>query len=133
MCQAPRDYINIVFKIPGQNLHIHSPGIPTASLATASIVIGSPTVLAGAHPAVVGATYLVNALRPKTKFASIIGSYGWGGRTVEQIRGMLTNLKVEMLEPVVIRGYPEEQDFKSLDRLADEILEKHRTLTEGRV
>lgn len=40
-----------------QNLHIHSPGIPTASLATASIVIGSPTVLAGAHPAVVGATF----------------------------------------------------------------------------
>jgi len=104
-----------------------------ALVDAASIVIGSPTVLAGAHPAVVNATYLVNALRPKTRFVSIIGSYGWGGRTVEQIRGMLSNLKVEMLEPVVIRGYPEEQDFKSLDRLADEILEKHRTLTEGRV
>lgn len=64
---------------------------------TATIIIGSPTVLAGAHPPAVYAAFLANALRPKTKFASIIGSFGWGGRMAEQITGVLTNLKVEVI------------------------------------
>lgn len=97
-----------------------------ALVDAATIVIGSPTVLVGPHPNVVYAVYLANALRPKLKFASIIGSYGWGGKIVEQITRMLSNLKVELLEPVVIKGFPKEQDFGALDRLADEILNKHK-------
>ena len=96
-----------------------------ALVDAATIVIGSPTVLVGPHPKVVYAVYLANALRPKLKFASIIGSYGWGGRMVEQIKGMLANLKVELLDPVVVKGFPEEEDFRALDRLADEVLNKH--------
>ena len=94
----------------------------------ATIVIGSPTVLAGAHPNVVYAAYLANALRPKTKFVSIIGSYGWGGRMVKQLAGMISNLKVEILDPVVIKGSPKDVDFAALDKLATTIAEKHATL-----
>jgi len=96
-----------------------------ALVDAATIVIGSPTVLVGPHPNVIYATYLANVLKPKLKFASLIGSYGWGGRMVEQITGMMSNLKVELLEPVVIKGFPKEKDFKALDRLVDEILKKH--------
>ena len=92
-----------------------------------TVVIGTPTVLIGAHPKVVYAVYLTNALRPKLKFASIIGSYGWGGRMVEQITEMLPNLKVQLLEPVVIKGFPKKEDFEALDRLADEILNRHKS------
>ena len=92
----------------------------------ATVVIGTPTVLTGPHPNAVYAAFLANALRPKAKFASIIGSYGWGGTTVDQLKAMLPNLKVELLEPVVIKGYPRESDFKALDRLADDILRKHK-------
>ena len=99
-----------------------------ALVDAATIVIASPTVLAGPHPAVVYATYLVNALRPKTRFVSVIGSYGWGGKTTDQIKGMLTNLKAEMLDPVLAKGYPEEEDFKSLDKLAQEIEKKHKLI-----
>lgn len=97
-----------------------------ALVDAATIVVGSPTVLVGPHPNVVYGVYLVNALRPKLKFASIIGSYGWGSRMVEQIKGMLSNLKVELLEPVVTKGFPKDEDFKALDKLADEILNKHK-------
>ena len=68
-----------------------------ALVDVATIVIASPTVLVGPHPSVVYATYLANALRPKVKFASIIGSYGWGGKMLEQITGMLGNLKLEII------------------------------------
>jgi flavorubredoxin len=91
-----------------------------------SIVIGVPTVLAGPHPNVVYAISLANALKPKLKLASIIGSYGWGGKTVENIVGMIPNLKVELLEPVLCKGSPKDSDFESLDNLADTITKKHR-------
>ncbi|MEA2103547.1 MAG: FprA family A-type flavoprotein [Candidatus Cloacimonadota bacterium] len=94
----------------------------------ATIVIASPTVLVGPHPSVVSAVYLANALRPKTKFASVIGSYGWGGRMIEQIAGMIPNLKVELLSTVLVKGHPKENDFKLLEKLADEISEKHKNL-----
>ena len=94
----------------------------------ATVVIGSPTVLIGAHPLAAYAAFLANALRPKVRFASIIGSYGWGGKMVEQLAGMMPNLKMEILEPVVIKGYPKDDGFASLDRLADDILAKHKEL-----
>jgi flavorubredoxin len=97
-----------------------------ALVDAATIVIGSPTVLVGPHPNVVYAVYLANALRPKLKFASIIGSYGWGSRMVEQIKGMVSNLNVELLEPVTVKGFPREEHFGALDQLAAEILNRHK-------
>jgi len=97
-----------------------------ALVDAATIVIASPTVLVGPHPAAVYAAYLANALRPKTKFASIIGSYGWGGKMVDTITGMLGNLKVELISPVIVKGYPKEHDFTLLEKLADEIFNKHK-------
>jgi flavorubredoxin len=91
-----------------------------------TIVIGSPTVLVGPHPCAAYAAFLANALRPKIKFASIIGSYGWGGKTVEQLTAIMTNIKAEVLEPVLAKGEPKEADYAALDRLADEILTKHK-------
>lgn len=106
--------------------------LAVALVDAATVVIGSPTVLVGPHPNVVYAVYLANALRPKLKFASIIGSYGWGGRTVDRIKEMLSNLKVELLEPVVIKGFPKDEDFRALERLADKILNKHTPLIKNR-
>jgi flavorubredoxin len=111
------------------NLSVTDIGKLAISLVdAATIVLGSPTVLTAAHPKVAYAAILANALRPKTKFASIIGSYGWGGRMVEQIAGLIPNLKVEILEPVIAKGYPKEDDFTALENLADKILAKHKEL-----
>lgn len=96
-----------------------------ALVDAATVVIGTPMVLTGPHPLAVYATYLMNILRPKTKFVSIIGSYGWGGKLVEGLKGLLTNVKVELLEPVIIKGNPRDVDFKALYRLADKIYKKH--------
>ncbi len=97
-----------------------------ALVDAATIVIGTPTILVGPHPNVVYATFLANALRPKARFVSIIGSYGWGGKTVEQLAAMIPNLKAEVLEPVLCKGLPREADFKALDKLADTIAQKHK-------
>jgi flavorubredoxin len=99
-----------------------------ALVDSATIVIGTPTVHVGPHPNVLYAAHLANALRPKARFASIVGSYGWSSKAVEQIAGLIPNLKVEVLDPVLCKGYPQEADLEALDRLADTIVEKHRGL-----
>ncbi len=97
-----------------------------ALVDAATIVIGTPTVLTGPHPVVAYAAILANALKPKAKFASVIGSYGWGGKAVEQLAAMIPNLKVEILKPVYCQGSPKEADFRALDELADAIARKHQ-------
>ena len=62
------------------------------------------------------------------KFMTIIGSYGWGGKMVETIQAMIGNLKVEILPPVIVKGCPKGDDFKALDRLADDILSRHKAI-----
>ncbi|MHC4526039.1 MAG: FprA family A-type flavoprotein [Planctomycetota bacterium] len=94
----------------------------------ATVILGSPTVLVGAHPSAVYCAALMNALRPKTKFAGIIGSFGWGSKMVEQLTGLMSNLKAEMFEPVLARGAATEEGYTALDELADNILQKHRAL-----
>jgi flavorubredoxin len=91
-----------------------------------TLVIGTPTVLVGPHPNVAYAAFLANALRPWLQFVSIIGSYGWGSKAVEQLKGLIPNLKVEVLDPVISKGFPREEDFKALDNLARTIAQKHK-------
>jgi len=94
----------------------------------ATIIIGSPTVLTGPHPAVVYAAYLANLIRPKAKYATVIGSYGWKGSMVDQIVGLIPKLKVELLTPVVVKGKPRKDDFDKLDKLIEEIVVNHKKL-----
>lgn len=98
----------------------------------ATIVIGTPTVHVGPHPQVFYASHLANLLKPKLKFASIIGSYGWNSKAIETIAGLIPNLKVEILKPVLCKGAPREEDFRALDELADTIASKHKSLTKAR-
>jgi flavorubredoxin len=95
-----------------------------ALVDASTVVFASSAVLAGPHPDIVNAAYLMNALRPKTKFVSVIGSYGWGGgivskRIIELLSGLKTQL--QYLDSVLIQGLPREDNFKALDRLANEI------------
>jgi flavorubredoxin len=97
-----------------------------ALVDAATMVIGTPTVLVGPHPNIAHATFVANALRPRLRFISIIGSYGWGSKAVEQLAGMIPNLKAEVLTPVLSKGFPTEEVFKALDNLASAIAEKHK-------
>ena len=94
----------------------------------ATVILGSPTVLTGAHPEAVYCAALVNALRPKTKFVGIIGSLGWGSKMVDQLTGLMGNIKAEMFEPILVKGAAKEDGYTALDELADAILAKHQAL-----
>jgi rubredoxin len=85
----------------------------------AGVVFGSPMVLGGPHPNVAYAAILANALKPKAKYFSIIGSYGWGGKLAETIQSLVPNLKGEFIPPVLAKGLPKAKDYEALDALAE--------------
>jgi len=109
------------------NLTVTDSGKLAVSLVdAATLVVGTPTVLGGPHPNVVHAAHLVAALRPKLRFASVIGSYGWGGRAVEDLTGIISHPELELLPPVLCKGLPRADDFAALDALADAIASRHK-------
>lgn len=99
-----------------------------ALVDAATIVVATPTVLTGAHPNVAYAVFLANALKPKTRFLSIIGSFGWGSRVIQQLSDMIPRLKVEVIDPVLVKGLPEPEEYLKLDELADKIAQKHKEI-----
>jgi flavorubredoxin len=99
-----------------------------ALVDAATIVVACPTVHVGPHPAVLDAVVLANALRPKVRFAAIIGSYGWAGKMAETVKGAMPNLRVELLPSVIAKGLPKPSDLQDLDALADVIAAKHKEL-----
>jgi len=99
-----------------------------ALVDAATIVLASPTMLTGTHPEALYGTVLVNALRPKTKYAAIIGSYGWGGKMEQEIKDHLNRLNVDLFSSVIKKGHPDESVFEELDQLADSIKDKHKDI-----
>ncbi len=94
----------------------------------ATIAVGTPTVLGGPHPTVLGAVQLAAVLNPKLRFAVVFGSYGWGGKAAEQIASAIQRADVEVLAPVLCKGLPRDADFAALESLAQTIADKHSEL-----
>jgi flavorubredoxin len=92
----------------------------------ATIVLGTPTVLFNPHPTALYAAHVVRILRPKARYAAVIGSYGWGGKTLRVLSDMFAGSTMEFLDPVLITGYPTDEGFQALDSLAESIATKHQ-------
>ncbi|TYB35102.1 MAG: FprA family A-type flavoprotein [Flexistipes sinusarabici] len=92
----------------------------------ATLIVGTPTVQVGPHPAVYYTAHLANMLRPKLKYAAIIGSYGWGSKAIEQISGLIPNLNVEVLGTLLHKGAPTSETYAELDDLAAAVAKAHR-------
>lgn len=79
-----------------------------------AIVLGAPTVLGGAHPLAMYATYLAKVLRPPTKFAVVLTSYGWSGGAIKHIQETLGPTKMEIVGTLEINGPPTETDINKI-------------------
>ncbi len=93
-----------------------------------TIVMGTSMVLAGPHPVAFNTAYLASVLRPKAKIASFIGSFGWGGNLFGKITELLAPLKLDLIEPIQVKGLPKQEDYLKLNNMAEEIFKKHKEL-----
>jgi flavorubredoxin len=93
----------------------------------ATIVLGSSVIMAALHPVAVNTAFLLDRLKPKAKFAAVIGSYGWSPNPLKNAAELLSSWKtVEIVGSVIAKGHPGEQAMTELDALADTIAAKHR-------
>ena len=91
----------------------------------AAVVYVMPTVLGGPHPAGAYCALVMNAIRPKTRFIGLAGSFGWGTKCNETFIALTGGMKkAERLEPLLFEGLPTEEELAKVDAYADLLAEK---------
>ncbi len=98
-------------------------------LDASTLVLATPLVLNSAHPVVLHAAALINALKPKLQRAVVIGSFGWNAKPLEQAPTWMPDLKLDWLPPLSCRGLPRAADNEAIDRLVGDIASKHTAAT----
>lgn len=96
-----------------------------ALVDAATLVLGTPVVLNDWHPLAAYAAALVNGLKARTRFVSLLGSYGWNGKCLEPVAARLPEVPAEILSPVICKGLPREADLARVCALADAIAARH--------
>ncbi len=102
-------------------IDLDSGAFSMALVEASTVVFGSPSVLAGPHPSMAYVATLVNSLAPKTRYAALIGSYGWGTTMPDILMEMLREFRAKFFEPVLAKGTPKTDTFQALDELAEAI------------
>ena len=93
-----------------------------------TIILGTSMVVAGPHPASVNIAYIASILKPKAKIASFVGSYGWGGKLFDILAEILGKLRLDVIEPIQVKGKLKNEDYTKLDAMVESIVEKHKAL-----
>ena len=109
---------------PNRDLRTLVGSVVTETVNAGSLLLASPTVLGGPHPAVAATALLINAFNPAIRYFGLFGSYGWCSQIEKQVSGLTARVKAERLESVLVRGLPTEEDYEPLRRYARELAER---------
>ena len=117
----------------GVEVHLHNLGARPDSLTdetghmifdlvdSAVLILATPTVLIGPHPAAVYAGVTATAMKPPAKLFGVMGSFGWGSKAADTIAALTADLKAERLDPLMVKGLPTDADLAAIDAYADDI------------
>ncbi|MCL4535638.1 MAG: FprA family A-type flavoprotein [Bacteroidetes bacterium] len=115
-----------------RNLQVADLSHVACDLVDASaLVVGSPTVLGGPHPAVAQAMTLIKAIRPRLKLAAAFGSYGWSGGAVKAIGDMAKAAGMETVDTLEVKGRPHEADLAAARALGRRVAQAVLSATKG--
>ncbi|MFP3985027.1 MAG: FprA family A-type flavoprotein [Candidatus Bathyarchaeia archaeon] len=89
-----------------------------------AVVIGTPTVLGGAHPLAVYATELIASFGVRGKIAAVFGSFGWGGGATKQIKTRLEQGGFEIVDTLEIRGPAKKEQIEKAVALGKAVANK---------
>ncbi|MGI6507444.1 MAG: FprA family A-type flavoprotein [Saccharofermentanales bacterium] len=118
---------------PNRDLRTLVGSVVTETVNAGSLLLASPTVLGGPHPAVAAMALLTNAFNPAIRYLGLLGSYGWGTQIEKQVSGLTARVKAERLESVLVRGLPTEEDEASLRRYARNLADLLKAIPDAEV
>ena len=95
------------------------------SVRAGVLVIGTPTYDAFPFPKIWAFINEVQGKRFPVEIVALFGTYGWGGGGVKRLQGILTDLKKEILEPVIrVNACPTEEEKQQIKELAKVIAQR---------
>ncbi len=95
------------------------------SVRTGVLVVGTPTYDAFPFPKIWTFINEVQGKRFPTDTVALFGTYGWGGGGVKRLQAIFTDLKKEILEPIIrVKARPNEEEKQQIKALARTIAQK---------
>ncbi|MCL0077462.1 FprA family A-type flavoprotein [Peptococcaceae bacterium] len=78
------------------------------------ICVGSPTLNNNMMPTVASFLTYMKGLVPKNRIGLAFGSFGWSGQSVGQVKEMLKDTKMELMEQIKAQYVPDENTLKEI-------------------
>ena len=99
--------------------------IITDSIRASVLIVGTPTYDAYPYPKVWAFVNEVQGKRFPVDTIALFGTYGWGGGGVKRLEQQFTDMKKEILQPIVrVRARASEEENEQLKELAKVIAQK---------
>jgi len=99
--------------------------IITDAVRASVLVVGTPTYDAYPYPKVWGFVNEVEGKRFPVNTIALFGTYGWGGGGVKKLQNMFTDMKKEILEPVIrVKARASEEENEQIKELAKAIRDR---------
>ena len=110
----------------------HRSNVVTEILDAGALVVGSPTLNNNMYPTVADMLTYLKGLKPKNLVGAAFGSYGWSGEAVGQVRGMLEEMKIDIVdEGLRVKFVPDDDALKQCFDLGLQVAEKIKGLLEA--
>ena len=98
----------------------HISDIMTELIDAEYICVGSPTLNSTMMPSVAGFLTYMSGLAPKGRKAISFGSFGWGGRTLEEINAFFEKSGFEIIASEKIKYIPGDEELSQFKKLLSE-------------
>ncbi len=99
--------------------------VATEILDAGALLVGSPTLNNGMFPTVADVMTYLKGLKPRNLVGAAFGSYGWSGEAVEQVREVLSQMKVDLVEEgLKVKYVPDETDLARCVSMGTLVAEK---------
>ncbi len=107
-----------------KNIHVelknlktcHISDIMTSVIDSKYICIGSPTLNNKVLPTVAGFLCYLQGLNPQNRIGLAFGSYGWNGKSIEEIEKVFRDLKYQMLDSISHQYVPKANELEQLTK-----------------
>jgi flavorubredoxin len=110
----------------------HRSNVATEILDAGALVVGSPTLNNNMYPTVADLLTYLKGLKPKNLVGAAFGSYGWSGEAVGQVRGMLEEMKIDLVdEGLRVKFVPDSGALSQCYELGLQVAEKVKALREA--
>jgi flavorubredoxin len=106
--------------------------VATEILDAGALLVGSPTLNNNMYPTVADLLTYLKGLKPKNLVGAAFGSYGWSGEAVGQVRGMMEEMKIEMVgEGLRIKFVPDDNALGQCHDLGLRVAGRVKALSEA--